>query len=90
MNLGEILKARGKSVEDVKQIYYGLDNHCRCGCGGKYADEGTPLFKRYLTKLASSEAQGPIQWSPPARGAGWVNIPTNRAADKCFCLYFEK
>ena len=89
MKLDEILAKRGKQVEDIRQIYYGKDHCCRCGCKGNYADAGTPLFKRYLKKLMASEAQGIIEWSPQPYGTCWLNIPVDSARDMCYCLYFE-
>lgn len=53
MKLDEILAKRGKQVEDIRQIYYGKDHCCRCGCKGNYADVGTPVFK-----ALSQEAHG--------------------------------
>lgn len=89
MNLDEVLRKRHKSTEDIKQIYYGKDHCCRCGCRGNYASAGTPTFKRYLNKLLASEPQGIVEWSPQPYGTCWLNIPVDSARDMCYCLYFE-
>ena len=34
----------------ITKIYYGLDNHCRCGCGGYYADRGEKYFDVLIKK----------------------------------------
>lgn len=88
MKIEDILNKYGLNIEDIQQIYYGGDNVCRCGCRGKYADKGTPLFKRYLTKIGKTELAGPVE---VAEDKFWVNLPTDTSTvvGKCFCLYFE-
>lgn len=46
------LKTLHAKFSIATKIYYGKDNHCRCGCGGNYADNNSRTFKTYLTKLA--------------------------------------
>lgn len=89
MNLNEILEPHGLKVDDIKQIYYGGDHVCRCGCKGNYADRGTPTFTRYLNKIAKTPLAGPVEI---ADDKYWVNLPTETSTDigKCFCLYFAE
>ena len=88
MDIEAILKERGLAAGDIRQIYYGGDHVCRCGCKGKYADPGTPLFKRYMTMLAKAPLAGPVE---TAEDKYWVNLPTDASTDvgRCFCLYFR-
>lgn len=75
----------------ITKIYKGKDNHCRCGCGGKYYYPEDPSFKRILknAEKAFNENLGlreedllPIFGTPERyqtmhhpNGEGWVNIP---------------
>ena len=87
MNLIEILAQYGLTPADIKQIYYGGDNCCRCGCKGRYADRGTPLFTRYMNKIAKTPLVGEAEI---AKDKYWLNLPTDTSTyvGKCFCLYF--
>lgn len=89
MNLIEILAQYGLTLDDVKQIYYGGDHVCRCGCKGRYANRGTPLFKRYLKRIAATPLAGEVEI---ADDKYWLNLPTDTSTDigKCFCLYFDE
>jgi hypothetical protein len=75
----------------ITKIYKGKDNHCRCGCGGKYYYPGDPSFKRILKnaekvfnknlKLEEEDlipifgTQDRYQTIHHPDGSGWVNIP---------------
>lgn len=89
MELEQILAKHGRRPEEIKQIYYGGDHVCRCGCKGRYADRGTPLFKRYMTMMAKAPLAAPEEY--PKDGY-WLNLPTDVSTDmgKCFCLYWSK
>ena len=89
MNLAEILAPYGLTSNDIKQIYYGGDNVCRCGCKGHYAHRGTPTFTRYLNKIAKTPLAGEVE---VGGGKYWVNLPIDVSTDvgKCFCLYFDE
>jgi len=88
MELEKTLNEHGLKAEDVRQIYYGGDHVCRCGCKGRYANRGTPLFKRYMTNLSKARPVGEIEVAPDKY---WVNIPVDDSTDmgRCFCLYFR-
>lgn len=88
MEIEAILEKIGRRPEDVTKIYYGGDNVCRCGCKGRYAEKGTPLFRRYMTKMAKTPLAADARW--PEDGY-WVNLPTDVSTrvGKCFCLYFD-
>jgi len=88
MDIEAILKERGLAAGDIRQIYYGGDHVCRCGCKGRYADRGTPLFARYMTQLAKAPLAGPVE---TAEDKCWVNLPTDASTyvGRCFCLYFR-
>lgn len=91
MNIYKILDEFNCTIDDVKEIYYGGDRCCRCGCKGKYAKAGTPLFKRYLTKIAKTKlAKGSnISYAKRLSKPDWINLPidTSTMIGKCYCLY---
>ena len=86
MDLISILASFHKTLTDIEKIYYGGDHCCRCGCKGRYANAGTPLFKQYMTWIASTPLAGEVE----SEGC-WMNLPVevNRYYGKCFCLYFK-
>lgn len=89
INLNKILEQHNLKAEEITKIYYGGDHVCRCGCKGHYADRGTPLFKRYLRKMAEMDVVDEIEI---AGNKYWLNIPVDNSMDigKCFCLYFKE
>lgn len=98
MNLAEIIAPR--KIEDITKIYYGLDNSCRCGCGGTYHEPGERGFKTKLTKIAKAvplekgartynRYNGSFLSPGIERGGNYVNIPVDAEHDKCFCVYFD-
>ena len=103
MELIKLLNEHGKKLEDVKRIYHGLCNCCRCGCNGKYFDMGSRGFSRALNAIQDPEfkplAEGTVVWAPArhehvkSEGAVYVgtclDIPYDKDTDKCYCLYFE-
>ena len=92
IDIAETARRFGFDLSATKQIYRGKDHHCRCGCGGKYADPGTPLFKRYLTEMKKLRFDASkIEPAPASYGgvAAWINIPIEGSDDRCFCLYFK-
>ena len=103
MNLIAELATHNRKITDIKRIYHGLCNCCRCGCGGRYFDAGTVGFKRALNKIQKPDfkplAEG-TEVIAPAHGHSivksegivydrtYLDIPYNKDNDKCFCLYF--
>ena len=105
MNLEEQLQKHGLHVSDVKQIYHGRDNWCRCGCGGNYFSVGSVGFKRALNRIQKEDFK-PLEAGTEVYGVGksegvrfeahstpldgWLNIPYDANRDKCYCLYFSE
>ena len=44
--------------ENVKQIYSGQDQVCRCGCKGKYFEPGTVGFTMGVNKMRKMLCEG--------------------------------
>ena len=44
------------TIDQVDQLYIGLGNNCRCGCGGKYikpdSEENIKIIEKVLAKMA--------------------------------------
>lgn len=44
------------TIDQVDQLYIGLGNNCRCGCGGKYikpdSEENIKTIEKVLAKMA--------------------------------------
>ena len=92
-------------MSDVKQIYHGRDNWCRCGCGGNYFSVGSVGFKRALNRIQKEDFK-PLEAGTEVYGVGksegvrfetqstplegWLNIPYDANRDKCSCLYFSE
>ena len=103
MELIKLLNEHGKKLEDVRKIYSGLCNCCRCGCGGKYLDKGSRGFTRALNAIQDPEfkplAEGTAVWAPARHehvksegvvyGGTCLDIPYDKDTDKCYCIYFE-
>lgn len=101
MNLDEVLKQANWTEESIVKIYHGFDNCCRCGCGGRYFDRGTPGFNRALNKIRSDKfvvrPKGEVHNAPRHEGkvvceglmidGNYINIPEQGTNDKCYCLY---
>lgn len=98
MDLAKIIAPR--KIEDITRIYYGLDNSCRCGCGGTYHETGERGFKMKLNKIAKCEPiekgtrtynrrEGSFLSPGIERFRNYVNIPVDAEHDKCFCVYFD-
>jgi hypothetical protein len=49
------------SIDQVDQLYIGLGNNCRCGCGGKYikpdSDENIKIIEKVLAKMARGKVE---------------------------------
>lgn len=105
MNLEEELQKHGLSVSDIKEIYHGKDNACRCGCKGKYFKVGSVGFKRALNRIRKEDFK-PLEAGTVVYGVGKsdgvtfvngahdkfegdLNIPYDADSDKCYCLYFK-
>ena len=50
MNLIAELAKHNRKITDIKRIYSGLCNCCRCGCGGRYFDAGVSAAERGSAK----------------------------------------
>ena len=63
------------------KIYYGLDNNCRCGCGGNYADNGERTFTRYKNAIIK------LNQEPDDVCETYMNfsLPKNKA----YTIYFD-
>lgn len=89
MTLNEILKANGRKLEDITQIYRGKDHWCRCGCGGTYFERNRPEdargFKRAINQMNKPDFE---TWDVEV-GDTYINIPYDADNDKCFCVYFD-
>ena len=99
-----------KSFDDLRnfnilKIYKGKDNHCRCGCGGKYYYPENRSFDRILKnaekafnenlKLMEENHNLPtcnrneIEY-PVETGEGYLNIPIWNKENQCYCIYFNE
>ena len=87
--------------KEIVKIYKGKDDHCRCGCGGKYHYSPS---KRLLNnaKCALSD----LHWygdeahrrrffmsAASTNHEGYMNIPIykedNPRFNQCYCIYFK-
>ena len=71
MNLEEELHKHGLHVSDIKKIYHGLNNACRCGCKGKYFKVGSIGFKCVINRIQKDNlvplSAGVKIWAPSRR-----------------------
>ena len=83
------------SIDQVDQLYIGLGNNCRCGCGGKYikpdSEENIKIIEKVLAKMARGKVEVSSQddyifeivvkkWNNARRGE----------QNKVECLYLKK
>lgn len=69
------MKASEINFDLVTKIYFGKDSCCRCGCGGNYAEPGTPIFTKYknaILKLRQEFLQEDKEWIN-------ISLPNNKA-----------
>lgn len=86
----DVLAECGKTEKDIKRIYHGLDNHCRCGCGGRYFEAGERGFTRAINKMKKEDFRA---FDIKGRVNGkvhWLNIPEQWTNDMCYCIYFKE
>lgn len=86
---------------EVKQVYFGKDHCCRCGCGGTYYDYPTNLkeIKRNLNRankfLHKHSHECELYINPNKDGENWLNVPTvlqGESADpagRAITIYFK-
>lgn len=77
MDLKEVLDL---DISQVSQVYLGLDNHCRCGCGGDYvstsfmesprSDTNDGLALRRIKKAKKLITEG-AKWTA---GDSYINV----------------
>jgi len=93
---------RKRTREQITRIYHGLENCCRCGCGGKYHASGSRGFKMAISKMQKPDFHiveaGDPMWSRQygirksegvTYGPNYIDIPYDAEHDKCYCLYFD-
>lgn len=82
MNIQEI------TLDQISQIYIGKDNHCRCGCGGKYVStsfmeepRNTVDDKLAMTRLKRAKKLASNKSNQIEYGGNHINISfgNNRA-----------
>ena len=88
----DFLAKYGKTVDDIVKIYHGLDDHCRCGCGGNYfysnKQEDKVGFTRAINALKKEDfVTNNVEFD--SRSAYWLNIPKPYADNRCYCIYFK-
>jgi len=76
------MTAHDIDFNQVKQIYYGKDHYCRCGCGGKYAYPGSKGFTRYANAIINL---GGIEFVQEDEQYINISLPNNRA----YTIYFS-
>lgn len=89
ITLNEILEKAGRKESDIKKIYRGKDNYCRCGCGGKYYDRGEKGFTRAINEMSRDtftclDVEAPV-------GCNFINIPYDDSTyeGKALTIYFN-
>jgi len=81
-------------LKDVSQIYKGKDNHCRCGCGGRYI--ATTFMEKSRSEVNDELAQ---KWLDAAKrmnakhqnaeqAAICINVPIGN--NRCYCIYIDE
>lgn len=89
MNLVKLLATKNQTVDDITQIYYGLNHHCRCGCGGTYVKKTDPEFKEFLDNIQDDDFDIG-DYEEIGHEHGYLNIPEGFIEDNmCYCLYFD-
>lgn len=96
MSFEELLNECGMREENIEKIYHGLDEHCRCGCGGRYFYKNISLdkvgFNRALNAMKKKDF---MTINIEARKFGknndemYINIPEYDKDNKCYCIYFK-
>lgn len=101
MDLIAELSRKNRTIDQITKIYHGLENCCRCGCGGKYFKRGTRGFTRALNTIQKPKfkalAEGELMHTSYGvaicrgidHGSNYLDIPYNANTDKCYCLYFD-
>ena len=85
MQLSKILKKANKTIDDIESIYYGLDDYCRCGCGGTYytIEDDEESFMEQLEYI-DNESFKKMEFE------SWcVNLPIVGECNMCYCIYWK-
>lgn len=64
----------------VTKIYYGKDNHCRCGCGGTYHEPGSKGFTRCKNAIEKITVE-------PDKDSNYINWSLEN--NKAYTIYFN-
>jgi hypothetical protein len=85
MQLDKILKKANKTIDDIETIYYGLDDCCRCGCGGTYytIEDDEDSFMEQLEYI-DSEYFKKMEFED-----GYVNLPIANEHNMCYSIYWK-
>lgn len=80
-------------IDKVSQVYYGVDNCCRCGCAGTYYATEYMINPRSDVNTAKArklleQAQERAMTSRSVEyGDTYVNVPFGK---KAICVYFDE
>jgi len=75
-----LIKSADVNFDKVIKIYHGMNNSCRCGCNGNYAEKGTTLFTDYKKELIRLNLD--LDLTMPN---AWINFPVG---DNAYTIYF--
>lgn len=88
------MKLQDLTIQKISQIYFGKDNHCRCGCGGTYVATSYMIEPR--SAVDDTEAEALLRKAKKydkihncaEYGETYINIPLKN--NKCYCIYFDE
>lgn len=86
----DFLAKYGKTVNDIVKIYHGLDDHCRCGCGGNYFYNNRQEDKVGFTRAINVLKKTGFVTNNIEFGGSWLNIPKPLTNNRCYCIYFKE
>jgi hypothetical protein len=82
------LEELGFTLTDIKRIYHGKDEYCRCGCGGRYFSNNSRGFALARNKMINGVAATKVVFDTQYRS--WLNVSLANQDNKCYCIYFTK
>lgn len=87
MKLEELLEKYNKTIDDIKDIYHGKNNWCRCGCGGNYFSHGDKGFTRAINRLKDNDY---CKVESTEYDNNWINIVDEARDNMAYTIYWKK